>query len=60
MEGDQWAFLTKGLPLHKPIGLDYKTVLFFKRVLFIHSCVAGAIVGGWEGDGGLTDIKAAV
>lgn len=46
MEGDQWAFLAKGLPLHKPISLDYKTVLFFKRALFFHSCGAGATVGG--------------
>lgn len=47
MEGDLWAFLAKGLPFHKPIGLDYKTMLLFKRALFLHSCVAGATVGGW-------------
>lgn len=41
MEGDQWAFLAEG-----PISLDYKTVLFFKRALFFHSCGAGATVGG--------------
>ena len=31
MEGDLWAFLAKGLPFHKPMGLDYKTILLFKR-----------------------------
>lgn len=46
MEGDLWAFLAKGLPFHKPMGLDYKTVLLFKRALFFHSCVVGATVGG--------------
>lgn len=46
MEGDLWAFLAKGLPFHKPIGLDYKTVLFFKRALFFHSCGVGDTTGG--------------
>lgn len=46
MEGDLWALLAKGLPFHKPMGSDYKTVLFFKRALFFHSCVVGATVGG--------------
>lgn len=51
MEGDLWAFLAKGLPFHKPVGPDYKTVLLFKRALFFHSCVVGATVVG------LADIK---
>lgn len=55
VEGDQWAFLAKGLPLHKPIGLDNKTMLFLKRALFLHSFVVGAGVG--VGVVGLTDIK---
>lgn len=55
VEGDQWAFLAKGLPLHKPIGLDNKTMLFLKRALFLHSFVVGAGVG--VGVAGLTDIK---
>ncbi len=46
MEGDLWAVLAKGLPFHKPIGLDYKTMLLFKRALFFHSCVVGSTVGG--------------
>ena len=41
MEGDLWAFLAKGLPFNKPISLDYKTVLLFKRTLFFHSFVCG-------------------
>lgn len=55
VEGDQWAFLAKGLPLHKPIGLDNKTMLFLKRALFLHSSAVGAGVG--VGVAGLTDIK---
>ena len=44
MEGDLWAFLAKGLPFHKPMGSDYKTLLLFKRALFFHSCVVEATV----------------
>lgn len=55
VEGDQWAFLAKGLPLHKPIGLDNKTMLFLKRALFLHSFAVGA--GEGVGVAGLTDIK---
>lgn len=55
VEGDQWAFLAKGLPLHKPIGLDNKTMLFLKRALFLHSFAVGAGVG--VGAARLTNIK---
>lgn len=47
--------MVKGLPLHKPIGLDNKTMFFLKRALFLHSFVVGAGVG--VGVAGLTDIK---
>jgi len=46
MKGDLWVLFAKGFPIHKPMGLDYKTKLLLKRVLFFHSCVVGATVGG--------------
>lgn len=55
VEGDQWAFLVKGLPLHKPIGVDNKTMLLLKRALFLHPFAVGAGVGVEVA--GLTDIK---